>query len=191
MPLPSISEKEVIETAPLPSTYEKEVVENVPLLHGTELLPAEMPASTNESAADENDVSASRTSGRDDRLTFPQGQRMNDSARTSTTPSTDPSSIASKTSSYANTASPISSIFPRELVGQDGVVLRSNLNGSRSAKRRPESVNKHVMSFMEYDTENDSIGSNSQRSSLRGPGKAPLVGEQGRANDHQDSSLRR
>lgn len=181
---------------PLSSISEKENVENIPILDGTELTSVDIPVvanvtGPNQPGAGHNGVAPPQTVLPIDSLGAPKSRRINNTARISRTHSTDFSSVSSSTNSYANTVSPISSTQPKEVVAQDGVVMRSNLNGSWNRKARQGSVRKHVMSFMEYDTENDSVCSSSRRSSLRISGKAVLLGDEGRGLDHQDSLLRR
>lgn len=169
---------------PLSSISEKENIDSIPILDGNEV--SELPVNTNKAALDQqaaghNGMPSSQTVLHTDRLATSRGRQVTGSARTPRAHSTDFSSISSNsnTNSYANTASPISPTQPRDSVAQDAVVMRSNLNGSWNRKARQGSMRKHVMSFMEYDTENDSLCS-SRRSSLRVPGKAFQMGDQGR-----------
>jgi hypothetical protein len=180
---------------PLSSISDKGSAASLPILDGTQLTGVEMPVETNSTSAHQQQVRqygvpSSQVPPLVDTLIPPRSRGLNISARTSRTQSADFSSISSNTNSYTNTGSPVSPAHPKEFLGPDGVVMRSNLNGSWTRKPRQGSVRKHVMSFMEYDTENESLCS-SRRSSLRAPGKAYLPAEQGRGLDQQESSLRR
>jgi hypothetical protein len=172
---------------PLTSISERENVDSIPILDGTEVNPSgpsDMPVNA-------NDVVPLRSALHIDSLAPTRGQRTSLSTRTARTQSTEFSSISSNTNSYANTVSPVSPAQPTDFVAPDGVVMRSNLNGSWNRRARQGSVRKHVMSFMEYDTENDSLCSSSRRSSLRVPGKSFVLSDQGRGPDQPESSWRR
>ncbi len=169
---------------PLSSILEKENFGKIPSLTDTEVLPIEMPvdihqASRVQQQAGSQGMVASGSIPPVNHVTIPKHRRFNVLARTSFPPSTDISSISSNTSSLTNSGSPVSPTQATASVASDGVVMRSNLNGSRACKARLGSVRKHVMSFMEYDTENDSTCS-SQRSSFRTPAEAYLPGRQTR-----------
>ncbi len=171
---------------PLSSISEKGNNDSIPILDGNEVIPSELPVDINHAALDQqaagqNGMVSSQTVRYTDRLAASRGRKVTSSARIPRARSTDFSSISSSsnTNSYANTTSPVSPTQPRDSVAQDGVVMRSNLNGSWNRKAQHGSMRKHVMSFMEYDTENDSLCS-SRRSSLRVPGKAFQMGDQGR-----------
>ncbi len=171
---------------PLSSISEKENIDSIPILDGNEVILSEMPVGTDQAALDQraaghDGVVSSPTMLHTDRLATPRGRQVTGSGRISRAQSTDYSSISSNsnTNSYANTASPVSPTQPKDTVSPDGVVMRSNLNGSWNRKTRQGSMRKHVMSFMEYDTENESLCS-SRRSSLKVPVKAFQMGDQGR-----------
>lgn len=171
---------------PLSSISEKENTESIPILDGNEIILSELPVDTNQAALNQqapghNGMVSSQTVLHTDRLATSRGRQMTSSARILRAHSTDFSSISSNsnTNSYANTASPVSPTQPKDSVAPDGLVMRSNLNGSWNRRARQGSMRKHVMSFMEYDTENDSLSS-SRRSSLRAPVKAFQTADQGR-----------
>jgi hypothetical protein len=180
---------------PLSSISEKGNGDNIPILDGTEITSSGIPVDTNQAGLDQqargpSGTALSRTGAQGDPLVPPMARRLSGSTRTTRTQSTEFSSISSHTSSCANTPSPVSPSPPRDFAAADGVVMRSNLNGSWTRRPRQGSTRKHVMSFMEYDTENESLCS-SRRSSLKAPGKALLTGDQGRGLDQQDISRRR
>ncbi len=171
---------------PLSSISEKGDIESIPILDGNEVVLSELHVDTNHAALDQqvarhNGMVFPKTVPSTDHSATSKGRQVTSSVRIPRAHSTDLSSISpsSNTTSYANTTSPVSPTQPRDSAAQDGVVMRSNLNGSWNRKARQGSMRKHVMSFMEYDTENDSVCS-SRRSSLRVPGKAFQVGDQGR-----------
>ncbi len=181
---------------PLSSIPKKDQADSIPILDGTEVPRCETPVDTyqtglNQQGLSQNGTVASRTPLHVDPLATSKGRRMNVSTRTSRTQSAEFSSISSNPHSYANTGSPVSPAQPKDFGAPDGAVMRSNLNGSWNRRARQGSVRKHVMSFMEYDTENDSLCSSSRRCSLKVPGKALLPGDQGRGPEHQDPSWRR
>lgn len=178
---------------PLSSISEKENVDDVPMLDGTELTPTKMPVQPDRSDVEQQGTSHNGKAVLQAALPVEppaavKGRRLNGSAMTSRTQSPDFSPISSNSNSYANTISPVSPPQPKEIVAQDGILMRSNLNGSWNRRARQGSVQKHVMSFMEYDTENESVCSSSRRSSLMVPGKSFLLGDQGRGVDAQDCS---
>ncbi|ERF73617.1 hypothetical protein EPUS_00870 [Endocarpon pusillum Z07020] len=171
---------------PLSSISEKENTESIPILDGNEIILSELAVDTNQAALDQqapahNGMVSTQTVLHTDRLATSRGRQVTSSARILRAHSTDFSSISStsNTNSYANTASPVSPTQLKDSGAPDGVVMRSNLNGSWNRRARQGSMRKHVMSFMEYDTENDSLSS-SRRSSLRVPVKAFQAGDQGR-----------
>jgi hypothetical protein len=176
---------------PLSSISEKENVDSIPIVDGNQLTLSEMPIDTSQQEVAQNITASFQSAPRVDPLAPPPGRWVIPSARISRAPSTEFSSISSGTNSYANTVSSPSPAQLKDFVAHDGVVMRSNLNGSWNRRPRQGSVRKHVMSFMEYDTENDSVCSSSRRSSLRVVGKPNLPGDQGRGAEHQDLSLRR
>jgi hypothetical protein len=175
----------------LSSISEKENVESIPILDGNEPTFSEMPVDIDQQMMVQRPTPSFQALPRIDPLAPPSGRWIIPSARISRAPSTDFASISSGTNSYANTFSSASPGQPKDLVAPDGVVMRSNLNGSWNRRPRQGSVRKHVMSFMEYDTENDSVCSSSRRSSLRVAGKPNLPGDQGRGAEHLDLPLRR
>lgn len=176
---------------PLSSISEKENVDSIPILDGNEPTFGELPVDIDQQVIVQTPTPSFQALPRIDPLAPPSGRWIIPSARISRAPSTDFTSISSGTNSYANTVSSASLAQPRDFVAHDGVVMRSNLNVSWNRRPRQGSVRKHVMSFMEYDTENDSVCSSSRRSSLRVAGKPNLPGDQGRGAEHLDLSLRR
>lgn len=144
----------------------------IPMLDGTTLTPDQMPVDPGRSGfqpegASHNCMVTSRTAFADDHPPAAVERHLNQSATTSRTQSPNFSPISSRPDSFANTVWPVPPTQPRDSVDQENIVMRSNLNGSRNRRTRQGSVRKHVMSFMEFDAENESVCS-SQRSSLQG-----------------------
>jgi hypothetical protein len=173
---------------PLPSISERDRSDSIAILDGTELPAKEKSVSTpegrvNQQQGGQDDKAASRP--------MVQGECAGLS-RGSPEPSIELSPASSNTTSYGNPISPVSAVEERDSVARDGIVMRSNLNVSRNRRARQGSAAKHVMSFMEYETENESVGSGSRRSSLRVGGKGPVMGgDQGRGLDQAESPRRR
>lgn len=182
---------------PLSSISEKENSDSIPNLDGTELTFTKLPVDASQTEPSQPAASSSVRGSSQMKLHVDppapvSGRQTSGFARTARTQAVEFSSISSNTNSYVNTVSPVSpSSHSNNFVAQDGAVMRSNLNGTWNRRARQGSIRKHVMSFMEYDTENDSQCSSSRRSSLRGPGKVYLVGDQIRGSDQQDPSWRR
>ena len=140
-----------------------------------EMLVATNLASLNQQGSGHNGMTALPTTPHVDPPASPKGRQVDDPARTSFAKSTD-FSVSSNTNSYASSGSPVSREQSKEIVAPDGVVMRSNLDVTRTQKAQPGSVRKYVMSFMEYETENK-ITCSSERGSLIMPGKAHLSDE--------------
>lgn len=173
--------------APLPSISEREKSKSIAILDGTELPAKEMPVSSHQSSLNQQGGQDGRAASRS--MLHGESAAL---SRLSREPSIEVSPASSNTVSYGIPVSPVSATKERDSVAQDGVVMRSNLNMSRNRRARQGSAAKHVMSFMEYETENDSVGSNSRRSSLRAGGKGLVIGgDQGRGADQADPPRRR
>lgn len=153
----------------LPSIGENENFRGDAAANETEVPPIEMPVSTkltngDEQGCDHIGMAALPSTPQVDSPVSSDAQRVDAVARRSFSKSTD-------RSLSSNTGSPVSGVQSKVMLGLDEVVMGSNLNVRRTRRGRPGSVGKHVMSFMEYEAENESACS-SERESLIVAGKA-------------------